>query len=456
MIYTLGVVRIGRKIEEGQRNDRAVKGAVDQLLEYGRINSGPFRSQEGMRVSDEGLLYRKRAIIVPHRMQDDITDFAHRLTHAGVERNYQYIRQHFFWPGMRKYIERCCNSCPVCLENKRTSRKREPLQPIGTEVPEPRSVISADVATLPWSEGGYRYMLVIVDLFSKFAEVIAMRDQSAKSICDALETGWFYRHGIPRVLLTDQGKNVDGKAVRDLCEQLGIEKRHSSANHPQGDGQAERTVESIKQTLRCLLAEHNPPKSHWSTILHQVAFSKNSLVNTSTRLTPHELMYGTRLRTPLDQFYPEIGQTRERPRGNRVIWEEANNNIAGAQVPMKDNYESNTSTSPTVAVPGQRVMLKHFTREDGLEPLYRGPYSVIEVKHPNVKLDKDNGRYNWVHLNNNCKILPASVSEQLAAQQDSPQPDQPSTTPEHIAETMNARRPFRVNNQKRRLGPHPL
>ena len=73
------------------------------------------------------------------------------------------------------------------------------------------------IATLPWSSRGHRYVPMIVDLFSKYIEAVAMHDQTAESVEEALMIEWIYRHGIPKVLLNDQGRNVDGKAIRELC-----------------------------------------------------------------------------------------------------------------------------------------------------------------------------------------------------------------------------------------------
>ena len=139
---------------------------------------------------------------------------------------------------MRKTIEEFCLSCSVCDENKRRSQKREPLQPMRLDTSEPRNTIAMDVATLPWSSGGYRYMLSIIDLFAKFIEIVPLYDQTAGTISDALMVGWIYayRHGVPKVLLTDKGRNVDGRSIRELCSKFGITKKHSSSYHPEGDG----------------------------------------------------------------------------------------------------------------------------------------------------------------------------------------------------------------------------
>ena len=59
-------------------------------------------------------------------------------------------------------------------------------------------------------------------------------------------------------------------------------------------------------------------------------------------------------------------------------------------------------THATVGV-GEKVYLKNFTRGDGLDPMYQGPYQVLDFRHPNVKIDKGNGKTSWVH---NCKIIP--------------------------------------------------
>ena len=91
----------------------------------------------------------------------------------------------------------------------------------------------------------------MVDLFSHCIELAPLEDQTAE-----FKRAWIYRgHGVPKVLLTDQGPNVDGRKVREMCRQLGIEKRHTTAYHPQADGMAERGIGAVKQTLRWLLLD---------------------------------------------------------------------------------------------------------------------------------------------------------------------------------------------------------
>ena len=92
-------------------------------------------------------------------------------------------------------------------------------------------------------------------------ELVALQDQTAEKVVNALETQWNYRYGVSNSILTDQSPNVDGKLVREMCEKYGITKKHSAAYHPQGDGLAERSIQSVKQSLRCLLTENDKQKT---------------------------------------------------------------------------------------------------------------------------------------------------------------------------------------------------
>ena len=72
-------------------------------------------------------------------------------------------------------------------------------------------------------EEGYQYMLMIGDLFSKYVTAVPLREQTAESICNALHKEWILVHGVANYLLSDQGSNVDGNVMRQICNKFGIE-----------------------------------------------------------------------------------------------------------------------------------------------------------------------------------------------------------------------------------------
>ena len=109
-------------------------------------------------------------------------------------------------------VEEFCRGCFICQRNKPKHQPKEKLTPIHI-AKRPREVIAYNVATLPWATSDHRYFLLLVDLFSKYIELILMGDQESETISDAIQNGRIYRHVPP--ILSDQGPNVDGSQVRE-------------------------------------------------------------------------------------------------------------------------------------------------------------------------------------------------------------------------------------------------
>ena len=97
------------------------------------------------------------------------------------------------------------------------------------------AMVAFDIATLPWSRDGFRYVLIMVDLFSKYIEAVPMKDQTAQSV-----TGASIGVGVP-ISSTFRSRP---KRRRLSCETY----------HPQGDGEAERGIQSFKAQANAALA----------------------------------------------------------------------------------------------------------------------------------------------------------------------------------------------------------
>ena len=123
----------------------------------------------------------------------------------------------------------------------------------------PIEFITIGIAHMPKDSSSYQYFLLIGDMFSKFIQAVPTCDQEASTIARVLSTSWFYAHDMPSYLLSDQGFNVDGEVMQELCEQYGIEKRRSLAYHSQGSGFAERSIQNVKEILHCVLHQQTKP-----------------------------------------------------------------------------------------------------------------------------------------------------------------------------------------------------
>ena len=106
-----------------------------------------------------------------------------------------------------------------------------------------------DVLEVPISTHGNRYLLVMQDYFTKWAEAFPMPDQTAKHITD-ISIGLCATMGVPRIIHSDQGRNLESAILHQTLQAFGVTKSHISAYHPQRDGIVEQLSRSILQMLR--------------------------------------------------------------------------------------------------------------------------------------------------------------------------------------------------------------
>ena len=237
-----------------------------------------------------------------------------------------------------------------------------------------------------------------------------MRYQTANTIIGAFEENWIFRgHGVPDIVLSDQGPSVDGQEFRKFCKLLGIEKRHTTPYHPQADGMAERNIGTVKQVISCMLFDRNLPKGTWPSLLTEVSFYMNQMENATTQIAPCRLTYGRLPRSPTDVWcrnmrddevntHGEFLRTLQRKKEELECIAKENSERHLDRVRTKYNQEKEESSIER----GSRVMLKVSARSDALEPRFEGPYEVLDRRGPDVKLKRQR-KIKWHHLSR-CKL----------------------------------------------------
>ena len=100
-------------------------------------------------------------------------------------------------------------------------------------------MVAGDILEVPVSQHNNRYLLVIQDYMTKWAEEIPIPNQTAAHITAELIKE-FSCYGIPDILHSDQGKNFESTIMLQKLEMFGVTKSCTTAYHPAGDGLVER------------------------------------------------------------------------------------------------------------------------------------------------------------------------------------------------------------------------
>ena len=121
--------------------------------------------------------------------------------HLGFEKTAAKLRQVGYWVGMLQDIAKYCRDCVIC----QCTKPPVPTKALLTSVPigRPWEMVAVDILEVPLSLHNNRYLLVIQDYMTKWAEVIPLPNQTAASITNEL-VKVSSRYGIPDILHSDQ------------------------------------------------------------------------------------------------------------------------------------------------------------------------------------------------------------------------------------------------------------
>ena len=128
-----------------------------------------------------------------------------------------------------------------------------------------------------------------IDYFTKWVEAEALATITEKNIRSFVLRCIICRFGIPRVLVSDNGKQFDNDSFRDFCSQLGIRNHYSSPAHPQANGQVEVMNRSLLKIIKTRL---EGAKGIWLEELPSVLWAYRTTARTPTKETPFRLIYG--------------------------------------------------------------------------------------------------------------------------------------------------------------------
>jgi hypothetical protein len=205
--------------------------------------------------------------------------------HFGQAKTFEMVTRDFYWPRLRRFVNRYVSTCDACARAKTPRHK-----PHGFLVPlavpaRPWSSISMDfVVALPPSPSDNDAILVVVDRFTKMAHFSATKTTADAADVARLFLQDVYRlHGLPADIVSDRDKIFTSNFWRHLLAILDVQPNMSTAFHPQTNGQTERVNQVLEQYLRIFC---NYQQDNWQELLPLAEFAYNNAAHASTGKSP--------------------------------------------------------------------------------------------------------------------------------------------------------------------------
>jgi transposase InsO family protein len=258
------------------------------------------------------------------------------------------------------------------------------LQP--TLVGEPFERVAIDISG-PFrpSRHGYKYILAIIDYFSKYPVLVPLKRIDTETIAQKILRHWIAIFGAPQVIHSDRGSNFESELFRKQCEIMGIQKTKTSPYYPQADGLVERLFRTIKPLISATVKSHG---ISWCEAIPIVEMGLRASQQATIGFSPYEVIFGRRMRLPLLWQLPHKSESLSKKHNMQyihelqdrleIVRESVARHMRTAIQRQAEHY--NRHKTNTVIQVGDQVLIKREGHIPNVFPKYKfcGPYQVVQ------------------------------------------------------------------------------
>ena len=390
-------------LKQKQEKNEKLKAIIDKLQTRKNPECKNTTNELNKYFLCDGLLYSKVntrfVIILPNsEWETKIIKITHSGAlgcHIGPEKVRRKMLKHFWMNKMTEKIKTYVDNCMECNKAKPRREKKAALGSL-EEVTEPFQRVHIDlIGGLGTTRKQNNWILVIVDAFSRFAYLKAIKSKTASDVARTLMEVFF--NGVfPAEIFTDFGKEFRNNVLEEITKVSGIKHSTSIPLNPMSNSLVEKPIQFVSNMLRALNLEK---EQAWDDLLNLVGFSYNTSYHKALNNTPAYVMFGIEGSiNPLSYDINKINDSstssseslRLRTRKMQEIWKK----VQDWNSKYKEKYTKfyNLKTRKRPAEIGDIVFTENKTIHETagkLQEKFVGPYRVTEKLSPTTYVIKD-------------------------------------------------------------------
>ena len=334
-----------------------------------------------------GLIYFKRkngilTLAIPEAIQKDLLDFVHYPHHLSQKPMIEAIRKNYCIPNLTREVSLYISECIHCLAVKQKVKAKTPSIP-SSQPQHPWESLQVDlIGPLTVSLEKNVYIVSVIDTFTRWCELRAIKNRKAASVAEAL-LDVFYCRGPPLNVTMDNAKELKSDLMQNLLASMGIYSQKICPYRPQSNGM----VESLNKRVKTKLQLWQVDPLYWDKSLKAIQLALNLEKLSELKTSPFELLHGWLLEPThfvdngeKDKLKSTINMS-EWLKTNRILMAHALTNHYKLDKSIRLRRTNNQKDQTSILKPGDLVLRYVIQPPMECAKLYRswkGIYIILE------------------------------------------------------------------------------
>lgn len=346
------------------------------------------------------IVHNDWRIVIPRALEETVIQLVHESQdHFDANRTYHFIQQYFYFENIPEKTQRFVGSCLSCQLRRNRQFYRDNY---GTYIADLLQYTTTgqdwaiDLKKEDVDDLGYSYVLVMVDLYSRYVISVPLVDKAKETVVSAVYEHLISKFGHGISLLMDKGSEFINDYAELIFSKFNITSHYISERNPQGNGCCERFNRTYNDHKAKAMASKVLGHESWSVWLIHLTSTYNASYHAEIAQTPFFLMYGRDFDLHMiHSILPEgIQMRKKRQRDGRTIAEisaELDMQLKAIMELRDEQYQSQRQAHEIKKVmgawgclpnfvPGSKILIHLGNSNGGHSTKHRchaGPFEVV-------------------------------------------------------------------------------